>query len=138
MVELERFLSKFVQGEGCWLWTGRLDGGGYGDFWHSGRYSKAHRYSYEVLVGPIPDGMQLDHLCRTRHCVRPDHLEPVTQAENIRRGVNHERAKTHCSKGHTYDEANTYLAPHRTMRNCRTCNREAQRRARARRAELSR
>src|ERR1019366_4519713 len=85
---LERFL-KFVLPEpntGCWLWTGGLNRGGYGQFM-TPPCTVAHRVAYELFVGPIPEGLQLDHLCRVRSCVNPQHLEPVSQQENIRRGL---------------------------------------------------
>lgn len=75
---------------GCWLWTAAKNNGGYGMFtFTTGWRRSAHRVSYETFVGPIPDGLQLDHLCRVRHCVNPDHLEPVTAAENTRRSPIH-------------------------------------------------
>lgn len=81
----------------------------------------AYRFAYEFLVGPIPDGLELDHLCRVRLCVNPAHLEPVTHAENNKRaGV----AKTHCKWGHPYNEANTYRRRDRPgNRQCRVCAR---------------
>lgn len=84
----------------------------------------AHRLAYEAVKGPIPAGLQIDHLCRVRNCVNPDHLEAVTQQENVRRGRVGEntRSKTHCPQGHPYDEANTYRNP-AGSRNCRTCHR---------------
>lgn len=69
----------------CWLWTGRLERNGYARFRHDGQRSGAHRYAYELEVGPIPDGLTIDHLCRVRHCVNPMHLEPVSGRENTRR-----------------------------------------------------
>lgn len=81
---MERFWAKVERDpSGCWLWTASLADGGYG---HFGRW-KAHRYAYETLVEPVPHGLDLDHLCRVRHCVNPSHLEPVTRAENLRRGT---------------------------------------------------
>jgi hypothetical protein len=71
---------------GCWLWTGGLDQYGYGKVRIYGRTRGVHRVAYELWVGPVPDGMQLDHRCRVRHCINPEHLEPVTVGENIRRG----------------------------------------------------
>lgn len=82
----ERFWRRVQEQEGgCWLWVGTVDRG-YGLLSVDGKTVRAHRYSYETLVGPIPDGLQIDHLCRNRGCVNPAHLEPVTQVENIRRG----------------------------------------------------
>lgn len=75
-----------VAPDGCWLWFGARTGGGYGHVRWDGRNRGAHRVVYEELIGPIPTGLVLDHLCRTPHCVRPGHLDPVTQAENTKRG----------------------------------------------------
>lgn len=122
-------------GDGCWLWTGALTESGYGRLRYGGRMVRAHRLAYELTVGPIPEGLELDHLCRTRACVRADHLEPVTHQENVRRGslwaVN--GSKTRCPAGHEYSEANTYRSDG-DKRHCRTCRRvrEAQRRERLR------
>lgn len=79
----------------------------------------AHRVAYETWVGPIPDGLTIDHLCRNRLCIEPTHLEPVTNRENIQRGGN--SLKTHCPQGHPYDEVNT--ASRNNRRYCRTCER---------------
>lgn len=82
----DRFWYRVAVTPGCWLWTGALNWDGYGCF-NAGPEisSSAHRFAYRLLVGPVPDGLELDHLCRTRNCVNPDHLEPVTHAENVRR-----------------------------------------------------
>jgi hypothetical protein len=95
---------------GCWLWVGGLTRNGYGSFclYDAGRQttSRAHRFAYELLVGPIPDGLQLDHLCRVRSCVNSRHMEPVTSRENSLRGVGlaaQNIVKTHCPRGHQYD-----------------------------------
>lgn len=83
-----RFWAKVDKTETCWLWTAAIRRrSGYGVFSHQARTMLAHRFAYELLVGPIPDGLVIDHLCRVRHCVNPDHLEPVTQRENLRRGM---------------------------------------------------
>ena len=120
-----RFWERVEKSAGCWLWIGYLDPQhGYGK-WNprsGGSPQHAHRVAYEQLVGPVPEGLHLDHLCRVRRCVNPDHLEPVTPRENNRRGYGfagvHAR-KTHCPQGHAYDAANTYL--YRGMRMCSTC-----------------
>lgn len=121
---------------GCWIWTAARSTG-YGRVSYNGRTVVAHRVVYEILVGPIPDGLQLDHLCRNRACVRPDHLEPVTQRENLLRGQTipaRHAARTHCNWGHRFDSTNTG----RTVdgyRRCRRCHaeREAQARKEGRR-----
>lgn len=101
----------------CWIWTGYRDQLDYG--WLSG--VPAYRRVYELVVGPIGAGLTLDHLCRVHACVRPDHMEEVTRAENARReGL----AKTHCIRGHPYTPENTYRSPSRGERRCRTCARE--------------
>jgi hypothetical protein len=132
--EWDRFWSKVDVGD-CWQWTDSLAIEGYGSFRVGDRSIRAHRWTYEHLVGPIPAGLQLDHLCKNRGCVNPDHLEPVTQQENIRRGAQgaYLRARTHCPSGHAYTPGNTYVQAKGT-RSCRECARRAtrayQRRAR--------
>lgn len=71
--------------DGCWIWTGALNGSRYGSIEVDGRLRRPHRLLYEFVVGVIPEGLELDHLCRVRHCVNPDHLEAVTRSENLRR-----------------------------------------------------
>lgn len=108
---------------GCWLWTSSTRGEGYGKFSGSSvGTDSAHRISYILLVGPIPDGLELDHLCRVRNCVNPDHLEPVTNAENVRRAfAASPRARpTHCKHGHEFTTENT-LMEEGGGRRCRIC-----------------
>jgi len=83
---------------GCWLWTGSLTRGGYAQIRVGGRLVYVHRVSYEMKHGPIPDGLTLDHLCRVRSCANPDHVQPVTHAENMRRA-----RRSVCRQGHEYD-----------------------------------
>lgn len=112
----------------CWPWTGPLDRGGYGTvFLRKGPnrvnvYNKAHRVSWELQRGSIPQGLHIDHLCRVRHCVNPAHLEPVTPAENARRGALRRRADydTHCPGGHVRTDGNTYVDA-KNVRHCREC-----------------
>jgi len=117
---------------GCWNWTGGLSEGGYGMFCLGKRQAlvRAHRYAYEQFKGPIPAGLVVDHLCRNRRCVNPDHLEPVTMLENIQRGRGFATSRyspntlvTHCPQGHPYDEENTYRTK-KGHRACRQCHRE--------------
>lgn len=92
-----RFWDKVERSEGCWLWTAVVTGQGYGNFWAKRQdehvWVSAHRFAYELMVGPIPEGLQIDHLCRIRACVNPDHLEPVTAAENTRRALKGRRTE---------------------------------------------
>lgn len=148
---LDRFLQYVAPGpNGCIEWTGGLNGAGYGQFYYGKRTrgqtipgdtgkGYAHRWSYEHYVGPIPEGLHLDHLCRNPICVNPAHLEPVTIRENLLRGVGpsaiHAK-KTHCPAGHEYAGDNLYVHPTKRMRYCRTCGRERAKQARDRAKEL--
>ena len=116
----------------CWVWNKSKTPAGYGRIGVDRKIKYAHRVSYEEYVGPIPKELKLDHLCRVRSCINPDHLEPVTQQENCRRGLTgrHNGDKTHCIQGHQFDEANTYN--HRHKRKCRMCNKIRERRYRER------
>lgn len=119
----QRFWSKVDKSDTCWHWATPQASNGYGRFWVDGHLVLAHRFAYELLIGPIPDGLQIDHLCRVRHCVNPDHLEAVTQQVNILRGMGEtarNAKKAHCPQGHPYDSENTYLSP-QGKRNCRAC-----------------
>lgn len=111
--------------DGCWLWTGQTNNRGYGITSWDGRKTCAHRVVYRLLVGPIPDGLELDHLCRARLCLNPAHLEPVTHRVNVRRGGN--TVKTTCLRGHPFTAENTYRW--RGARYCRTCRYHANVRA---------
>lgn len=125
----QRFFSKVHMTSACWVWTAADNGNGYGVFWTGERNTYAHRFSYEAMVAPIPAGLQIDHLCRNRACVRPEHLEPVTCRENLLRGdtrTAREAAQTHCIRGHGFTVANTYRYPGTGKRECRTCNRDRQ------------
>jgi hypothetical protein len=125
----QRFSEKvvFAAANECWLWQGCRLSHGYGQTWDGKRVVGAHRYAYERLVGPIPEGLTIDHLCRVRHCVNPAHMEPVTAGENARRGENPNRAKTHCKYGHPFDAENTYVRAS-GGRECRACRHLALRR----------
>lgn len=136
---IDRFVGKYVVDAqtGCWNWTAARDKLGYGYFGISrSKNVMAHRWSYEHHVGPIPEGLVIDHLCRNASCVNPAHLEPVTQRENILRGTSpmaHQARRTHCPQGHPYDEINTYIDA-KGMRHCRRCGREQAALRRRRRA----
>jgi hypothetical protein len=125
MPAVDRFWRRVQKTATCWIWTGGTNKG-YGKT--HGRY--AHRRAYELLVGPIPPGLELDHLCAVPLCVNPDHLEPVTRTENIdRRTARLGGSPTSCSRGHEYTPENTYvyMRPGRNVpsRVCRACNRIA-------------
>lgn len=120
----DRIWSKIeVATSGCWIWTASGTPDGYGSVRHNGTTARAHRVVYELLVGPIPEGLTLDHLCNTTRCVNPTHQVPATQRENILRGnamgARHAR-KTHCDNGHPFDLLNTRISS-RGWRVCRAC-----------------
>ena len=120
----ERFWPKVEFTDSCWLWRASLSVWGYGRFslFHS-KPVMAHRWSYEFCVGTIPPGLRLDHLCRTPACVNPDHLEPVTNRENILRGESGSAInarKTHCKRGHPFDVV-YFRRNGRSYRACTAC-----------------
>ena len=127
----ERLMARITPGaNGCWVWTGRMATNGYGQFWDQGRTILAHRAAYQALRGVIPAGLELDHLCRNRGCVNPDHLEPVTSQENTRRGLGAcglNARKEVCPAGHAYTPENTYTYPRTGHRRCRECGRDRDR-----------
>lgn len=128
-----RFQKLFVVGTAsdhrpdlgsCWLGKAVVRRDGYWQFWLNGKHVYAHRFSYEHHKGSIPDGLDIDHLCRRRHCVNPDHLEAVTTQVNLLRGLTIQAfnaAKTHCKRGHAFDAMNTFRRPDGS-RKCRKCD----------------
>ena len=127
----ERFNAKWELDleMGCWLWTAATENG-YGRFHFEGAMRWAHRIAWVLFVGLIPEELELDHLCRVRHCVNPEHLEPVTHRENVLRGdggpaVN--AKKTYCPQGHPLEGENLVARSlRRGKRECRTCWNEQQ------------
>jgi len=133
-----RFWQKVREVGDCWEWVAGKTHDGYGRFHWQGKSRGAHRVAYWELVAPIPDGLTIDHLCRNRCCVNPDHLEPVTNRENLLRGETFQGVnsrKTHCPVGHEYTPENTRLKRRGQWveRHCRACNRRESRQGAARR-----
>lgn len=131
----DRFWDKVSVNEEtkCWEWIAATNDDGYGSFWNAANV-KAHRLSYIALVGEIPTGLELDHLCRVRHCVNPLHMQAVSHKVNMERADFSDNAnskKTHCPHGHPFDGDNTYITP-KGDRQCRECRREQSRKFRAR------
>ena len=120
--QIQRF-QKFIELDlltGCWIWKGCLRAG-YGIFQMNGKAMAAHRVAFTHWNGEIKIGLVMDHLCRTKNCVNPKHLEAVTDYENITRGISANRNKTHCKNGHEFTEENTYINQN-LKRNCRKCH----------------
>lgn len=138
---VNRVLARIrKESDGCWIYTGALVGHGYGRLKQGRRTVLAHRMVYEAHVGPIPEGMELDHLCRRPACVNPAHLEPVSHAENVRRGESGQylAERDACSNGHPFTEANTYYRPDGGGRGCRECRRNRTRKHRTANVEQER
>jgi len=127
-----RLAEKVILGPtGCWNWTGHISSNGYGWTTCFGRRQAVHRISYQLFIGPIPTGCVLDHLCRNRCCINPEHLDPVTQLENMRRGIGFIAAqmkRTACPKGHplTGDNLVTHSLNIHGKRTCRRCRADKQ------------
>lgn len=138
MTPAERFWPRVEKTDSCWIWTGAGYGcsRGYGRFQAclgSQKLVQAHRFAYELIRGRIPDGLQIDHLCRNRFCVNPDHLEAVTARVNVHRSANPcalNAVKTHCPRGHAYQTFGR-LDPRGGKRYCRECQRLVMRQRRA-------
>lgn len=139
---VERFMAKVEKTDACWMWSAGKTTAGYGQFYPKPRRGTyAHRWSYEYHIGPIPEGLHIDHLCRNRACVNPDHLEPVTQRTNTLRGASSaalRAAQTVCIHGHPFTPENTMIRKRGNgarHRQCRECNRiSCMRRYRAKKA----
>ena len=133
MTVQDKFLKRITPepNSGCWLWTGYVTAQGYGACYAGGyRNRPAHRVAYELFKEVIPDGLDLDHLCRVRHCVNPSHLEAVDRRTNLLRGITIPAARarqTHCVNGHEFTPENTMIR--RGCRECRACTLAAKRRA---------
>lgn len=134
---LIRFWEKVTKTPTCWLWTAYKLKAGYGTITINGKSVLAHRWAFEALIGPIPEGLTIDHLCKNTSCVNPYHMETVTLRENVLRAAPWKKAcvasgkvqsaKTRCPEGHEYDAENTYVTP-KGRRDCKECRRAACRR----------
>lgn len=130
------FRRNVEKTDNCWIWKGYISPYGYGRLTFNGKAQPAHRFVYEILKGPVPEGMVCDHLCRNRACVNPDHIEIVTHRVNILRGEGMSAKnviKTHCASGHPYDGDNLFYS--QGNRHCRICSRESMWRYRLRRQQ---
>jgi len=135
----ERFEANVDRSGECWRWTGRLNMHGYGEMSINGKVTRAHRWAYEHWIGPIPKGLEVDHLCRNRACVKPEHLEPVTHRENMRRATRAAGLDETCKRGHARTPENLRIDPN-GRRRCVVCIRllESTDEGRARQAQRAR
>ena len=119
---MQRFWDKVEKTDSCWNWIGAKDKDGYGHFKLKDKNMATHRFVYELIKGKISHELEIDHLCRNRKCVNPNHMEPVTHKINIQRGDSglHNALKTHCPQGHEYNKENTMF--YRNLRKCRVCH----------------
>lgn len=132
---IQRFISYVKWNNGCWVWISTIDKGGYSRIKLNERTNRsAHRWYYESIYGPVPQGMQLDHLCRNRACVNPMHLEVVTPKENTQRS-SRGRELTTCANGHSFSRVVKKEGPFKGWRKCAICERDATRRYRQRQQE---
>ena len=130
---LDRFGSHIECGpeiDSCWTWTSAHNGFGYGQISINDKTYLSHRISYQLYKGSIPDGLELDHLCSNNMCVNPDHLEPVTHTENMRRSAINKKPTTHCKQGHEYTKENTYNSPNTVSKTCIICRKESSKKLR--------
>lgn len=133
----DRFYSKILKTESCWIWQASQNDQGYGMFWLNGRHVRAHRVAYMLANGGLDESLVIDHLCSNTLCVNPKHLEQVTQAENVRRGLsgkinNRQKEKTQCPRGHEYSRINK-----NGHRLCGKCRSEQEMRYRKRKLDTS-
>lgn len=145
----ERILnSKTIDENGCWIWQKRISSTGYGQIWVTTSFGKgsvlgAHRVSYRVFKGDIDEGLQIDHLCKVRSCINPDHLEAVTAQENVHRSdANYKKlkAKTHCINGHEFSQDNIFKVTTKegwNLRQCKTCDYDRHRATRIKKRDLA-
>lgn len=134
----DRFDSKILKTESCWVWQASQNDQGYGLFWLNGKYVRAHRLAYKMANVTLDKNLVIDHLCKNTLCVNPEHLEQVTQAENVRRGLagkinNRQKEKTHCPRGHEYSRINK-----NGHRQCGKCRSEQEMRSRKRKLDITR
>ena len=123
--DLIRFFTKIKFTDIHWEWIGAKNNDGYGYWWDGKRLKPAHVISYKLFLGKIPKGLQIDHICQTRNCVKPTHLWLVTPKENSHRGEKHNANKKKCPKGHPYKGDNLITTPE-GWRKCKTCRNERQ------------